>query len=482
MVTARLAAGEGRVWLPATRTRADAFAAGADLRGALDLPVLIVAADDLAAAVDELTADLGDAVIEVPHAGAGQAGVAGGPGTALAGHTVALLNRGTPSGLITPDGVLTMALMRACSTWPCGVWIDGEKRTTPDGTSFAWQHWSHTFEYALAAGPGDWRSAGFPAAGQDYNHDLIPVPTDLHAGQLPATTTLASVEPASALLSTLKPRGNPLAPAGQPVIADGLTVRLRDIGGTGPVAAQVRLFTGIAAASLGSLCEDSSGEPLPVHDSAASVLVPQAGLVTVAVSPEQSGLPDRLNTAPPGTPLPGTPPPDTARPGHAAELEPAQPVFSRYWLHGKGPAPAGNMPVAVHLSPAATSLDDGQPGLLRLTVACGPAAAAGPVRLTAPPGFALSPAGPLAYDLPPLGHQGFDLAVTRRQALRLAAISSPRRSMIRAVRSSRTACWSASGNPPHRAWICRCRKCWPCSRPPMTRRPPRPRFGSPAPR
>ena len=24
--------------------------------------------------------------------------------------------------------------------------------------------------------------------------------------------------------------------------------------------------------------------------------------------------------------------------------EPAQPVYTRYWLHGKGPAPAGNMP------------------------------------------------------------------------------------------------------------------------------------------
>ncbi len=97
---------------------------------------------------------------------------------------MALLNRGTPSGLVTPAGTLTMALMRACSTWPCGVWIDGEKRAAPDGTSFAWQHWSHTFEYALAAGPGDWRSAGFAAAGQDYNHDLLTAVTGLHGGPL----------------------------------------------------------------------------------------------------------------------------------------------------------------------------------------------------------------------------------------------------------------------------------------------------------
>ncbi len=126
---------------------------------------------------------------------------------------MALLNRGTPSGLVTPDGTATMALMRACSAWPCGVWIDGEPRTAPDGTSFAWQHWSHTFEYALAAGPGDWREAGLagagprlqrPAAGSGHR--------DGTPGRCPARASLASVEPPAAVLTALKPRGNPLAP------------------------------------------------------------------------------------------------------------------------------------------------------------------------------------------------------------------------------------------------------------------------------
>ena len=42
-----------------------------------------------------------------------------------------------------------------------------------DGSGFAWQHWSHTFEYALASGPGDWRAAGFVALAEDYNHELL---------------------------------------------------------------------------------------------------------------------------------------------------------------------------------------------------------------------------------------------------------------------------------------------------------------------
>lgn len=405
------ATGAARLWLPAARARSDAFAPGADLRGTLDLPVLVVAAADLDAELGRLCEDLADAVIDaVPAPSYAEAsGAAGGPATALAGHAVALLNRGTPSGLVTPDGSLTMALMRACSTWPCGVWTDGEKRTAPDGSSFAWQHWSHTFEYALAAGTGDWRSAGFSAAGQDYNHDLLTTVTGLHQGPLPATARLVAVAPATALLSALKPRGNPLAPAGQPGRASGVTLRLRDIGGRGTSAARVALFTGIAAAAGSGLCEDADGAALPVTGSEVEVSVPSSGLVTFSVQPGATIA--ATATGPAGHDA-GPPGHEAGAPGQASAPEPAQPVYARYWLHGKGPAPAGNMPVAVHLSPAAVPLDDGATGTLRLTVACGPDPAAGQIRLDAPPGISLSPCGPLSYDLAPLGFTAIDLAVT----------------------------------------------------------------------
>ena len=74
------------------------------------------------------------------------------------------------------------------------------------------------------------------------------------------------------------------------------------------------------------------------------------------------------------------------------------------------------MPVAVHLSPAMVPLDDGQPGVLRLTVACGPAAG-GRARSgsTAPDGIVLAPSGPLRYDLRPArATQAFELTVTAR--------------------------------------------------------------------
>ncbi len=301
---------------------------------------------------------------------------------------MALLNRGTPSSLVAPDGTLHIGLMRASSAWPCEVWIDGERRAAPDGSSFAWQHWSHTFEYALAAGAGDWRDAGFAAAGQEYSHDLLACETGVHPGPLPAAASLCEVTGPSAMLTALKPRGNPLASGlpGQPRREDGVTVRLRDAGGgREPAAAsQVRLFTAPATARLTSLLEDADGPPLPLADGATEVAVPAAGTVTLALAgfgawPAGNGATAiRQNGGPP---------------------EPAQPVFSRYWLHGKGPAPAGNLPVAVHLSPARVALAP-IPGRasaggasLRLTVACGPQPASGLVALDVPPGLVVEPAG-----------------------------------------------------------------------------------------
>ncbi len=391
------ATGAARVWVPAAQLRARAFAPGADLRGPRDLPVLIVAADDLGAAIGAVTADLADAVIEVPGAPDGP-----GPEPALADYSIALLNRGTPGSLVTPDGVLYMSLMRACSAWPCGVWIDGDQRTLPDGSSFAWQHWSHTFEYALAAGTGDWRAAGFGLAGQDYNAGLLAVPAGRHGGPLPSAASLAGAAPATALISALKPRGNPLAPGRQPRPADGITVRLRDVSGAlDPVRAQVRLPGGVVAANRTDLCEKLDGPPVPVGDGAAEPELPPSGLVTLVLQTART-------QPPPPPPVPAASPAPAAVPGP----EPGPPVFTRYWLQGRGPAPAGNLPVAVHLSPARTALQEaGQAGSLRLTVACGTVPAAGQVRLAVPDGLTVDPPGPVGYDLPARGQACWDLAV-----------------------------------------------------------------------
>jgi alpha-mannosidase len=402
----RAGGGGARVWVPATRSREQVFAPGADVRGPRDLPVLIVAGDDLAAAIAAVTGDLADSVIEAPAPPAAP----GDLDPPLAGHSIGLLNRGTPSSLVTPDGTLHIALMRSCSGWPSGVWIDGEKRTAPDGSSFAWQHWSHTFEYALAAGAGDWRDAGLVLAGQEYNHSLLGYEATVHPGTIGASMSLCSVDTAdapagpSAMLGALKPRGNPLASgrSGGPRIEDGVIARLRDAAGRTGATARLSLFTGIAEARLTGLGEDGDGLAVPVEDGQAVAAVPAAGMVTLALTGPAGPV-----SAAPGQPGAGQAGPDALPP------EPAQPVFTRYWLHGKGPAPAGNLPVAVHLSPSRVALAGGQADSagLRLTVACGPRPARGTAELDVPDGLVADPPGPFRYQLGERGHGNWDLTV-----------------------------------------------------------------------
>ena len=352
--------GSARIWVPAARGRRDAFVPGADLRGSSDLPVLIVAGTDLRAAIAAVTDDLADAQIEAPWSDYSWSDEPG-----LAGHAVALLNRGLPGSLVTPAGEACISLMRACSAWPSGTWMDGEKRTVPDGSSFAWQHWSHTFEYALASGSGDWRTAGFPVSGQEYSHRLLARETDLHGGPLPVTTSLISVTPAGVDVMAMKPRGNPIAPLAQPDPANGVTLRLRDVAGrNGRTTAAVHLFTGASAATETSLLEDVERQPAPDGAGTVTAVVPERGTVTLAITPAEI-------TAADGA-------------GSGASIEPAQPVFTRYWLHGKGPAPAGNLPVAVHVSPGRLAVQPGADARIRVTVACGPQPAAGTVLLDVP--------------------------------------------------------------------------------------------------
>jgi alpha-mannosidase len=362
--------GSARIWVPAARGRRDAFVPSADLRGSADLPVLIVAGTDLCAAVTALAEDLADAQIEAPwsdHSWSDEPG--------LAGHAIALLNRGLPGSLVTPAGDACISLMRSCSAWPSGTWMDGEKRTAPDGSSFAWQHWSHTFEYALASGSGDWRTAGFPVTGQEYSHRLVTCETDLHGGPLPATSSLMSVTPAGVDVMALKPRGNPLAPLAQPDPADGVTVRLRDVAGrNGPTTAAVRMFTGVSSATITGLLEDSEHGPAGGTGDVVTAVIPERGTVTFAIRPDQARVAAR--TGAPG-------------PRAGAVPEYVQPVFTRYWLHGKGPAPAGNLPVAVHASPARLVVQPGDDATIRVTVACGPAPAAGTVLLDVPAALTL---------------------------------------------------------------------------------------------
>ena len=86
----------------------------------------------------------------------------------------------------------------------------------------------------------------------------------------------------------------------------------------------------------------------------------------------------------------------------APDAEAAQPLYARYWLHNRGPAPMGGLPAVAHLHPQSIAAEPNSQVVLRLTAAsdCTDAAVHGKVRLVCPDGWTASPAE-LSFVLPP---------------------------------------------------------------------------------
>ena len=183
----------------------------------------MIAGAPLDAAVAAVVDDLADAEIDVEQ---------GAPSDLepFESRTVAVLNRGMPGFAVDSDGTLHTSLMRSCTGWPSGTWIDPPRRTAPDGSNFQLQHWTHSFDYALVSGDGDWRDVGVPALSAEFSRPLHAVTENTRtAGGLPAWGSLLEVEPAGKVqLGALKAAGNPLAcGSGQPVHpSDGVAIRL----------------------------------------------------------------------------------------------------------------------------------------------------------------------------------------------------------------------------------------------------------------
>jgi alpha-mannosidase len=363
-------------WVPPEKPLAEVWQPSADLRDARALGVLVVPTGAIQSIVD----DLADHVIEV---GAGEPGHDG-----YAGRSVALLNRGLPGFAVDSAGTLHASLLRSCTGWPSGVWIDPPRRTVPDGSNFQLQHWTHEFQYAITSGDGDWRAAGISATSAEYSRPLHPVvASPAGAATLPSAGSLLSLEPADKVrLAALKAAGNPLT-HGSGAPADpraGITLRLVAHHGE-PVTAKISSpLAGLADPRTADLLEQP-GEPL------ADLTVPVAGFdaATVVARPE------------PAEPSPV----DRVALGPEAEL--AQPLYAKYWLHNRGPAPLGGLPVAVHLEPV-----DGE--RIRLTVASDRTDGDlhGFARLALPEGWHAEPAE-VPFGLPPGGHLATELTITK---------------------------------------------------------------------
>jgi alpha-mannosidase len=389
--------GRARVWVPAAREfrpLAAAWVPGADLRSVRALPVLVIDGSDekkLRAAVASVVDDLADAEIlvtqDTQQAPAGM--------ERFEARTVALLNRGVPSFAVDAEGTLHTALMRSCTGWPSGVWIDEPRRTAPDGSNFQLQHWTHVFDYALACGGGDWRRAEIPARSAQFSHPLLAVRPRQRRGQLAPVGSLLQVDPADSVqLVALKAAGNPLAGgSAQPVSPGTVAMRLVETTGAGTRVAVGSELGKVRALQLADLLEKPRNRKRSVDLHGYQVATVLARLEMPRLRGDSGA----------GTAL-------------APQAEAAQPLYARYWLHNRGPAPLGGLPAVAHLHPqllTAESGSDVREVVLRLTAAsdCSDSALGGTVAMVCPDGWAATPAE-LPFTLCSGQHQEADVVLT----------------------------------------------------------------------
>ena len=377
--------GRATVWVPAPAPLTESWIPGADLRDAQALPVLVIAGRDdahLAAAVASVADDLADAEIVVTqHASAGR--------QRFESRTVALCNRGVPSFAVESDGTLHTALMRSCTGWPSGIWIDEPRRTAPDGSNFQLQHWTHVFDYALICGAGDWRHAEVPDRSAEFSRPLQAVTAPGSVGGLPSAGSLLQVDPAGAVqLGALKAAGNPMAHgSAHSVDAGHVAIRLVETRGSD---ADV-----VVRSPLGTVSELRSADLLEQPQGRSHLTTLHGHQIGTALA--RLDLPRLLDGE------------DVAL---AANAETAQPLYARYWLHNRGPAPLGGLPAVAHLHPHQLTAAAGSEATLRLTVASdsSDATLAGDVTLSCPPGWSASPAA-LPFTLSPGEHLEADVIV-----------------------------------------------------------------------
>ncbi|OAN30060.1 NEW3 domain-containing protein [Mycolicibacterium iranicum] len=364
---------EKRAWIPAARPLQEVWLPGADLRDPTALPVLVVGSE----AVSSLIDDLADGEIFIDQ------NVDQDSGAPFESRTVAVINRGVPGFAVEADGTLHISLMRSCTGWPSGTWIDPPRRTHPDGSNFQLQHWTHTFDYAVVSGSGGWREIQVPSRSGEFNQPLVAVVADHDptSGGLPRWGSLLEVQPERAVrVGALKAFGNPTArgSAGHAGPAGGVTVRVVETLGR---ATDVSVQSG-----LRQIC---APRRLDLVENPRDTDLPRMSLdgYEIATLRTELNLPRVL---------------DAEQVALGPEAEPVQPLYARYWLHNRGPAPLGGLPAVAHLHPHRLEGAGDEVITLRLTAASDATDTAvhGRVRIVAPEGWDLD-VTELPFVLPP---------------------------------------------------------------------------------
>jgi hypothetical protein len=173
-----------------------------------------------------------------------------------------------------------------------------------------------------------------------------------------------------------------------------LTLRLSETRGT-DIEATVASPIGFTSAHRSDILEQRRGEP--AYDAGrVRTQLSGARMVTIVATPD--------------APTPSR----ASMPTLGAIREQAQPVYSRYWLHNRGPAPMGFLPISVVTTPSAVRLRaDAAEVDVEVSIASQLTEedVVATLAVVAPEGWTCEPAARPVW-LPPGGHTTFPLHVT----------------------------------------------------------------------
>ncbi|MDG3006373.1 alpha-mannosidase [Paludisphaera mucosa] len=158
------------------------------------------------------------------------------------GRGLAVLNIGLPGHVVT-EGTLMVSTLRSHNLGAYGFGGGYEPGMSSEGAFQIGKEW--TARYALLPHAGDWRDAGVPKAGLEFNHPLIARTVGSHEGSLPTSRAFVDVSAPNVVVSSLKPaRGG------------GVALRLYETSGRPAPATVVKLPADIVAAGEADLLEN----------------------------------------------------------------------------------------------------------------------------------------------------------------------------------------------------------------------------------
>jgi len=235
-------------------------------------------------------------------------------------YTFGFLTNGTGGGAMEPDGTLTLMLTKSAP-------MADSHLAMP----LIPEHREMVFRYAMFGAKGSWRDIGMVRAGYEFDNPLCPVRPEVHTGRLPAEQSFFSYEAGNAVVTAIKPKGNPVAffqnRSSSP--EEGVIVRAYNSDGRGSVGL-IHMDVPILSARAVNLVEEDP-QPMPTVDGTVHWEIGPYAVETICLERGPSCEPKR-----PSTPL-------------GIDAEPFQPVWCRYWQHNSGAHPFGYMPVGIYL-------------------------------------------------------------------------------------------------------------------------------------